>query len=269
MNSFEYNFDTGNYYNAALATYFTKTGYQNKYDLLQIQNMQQINNFVYPVIMNISDEEYSKLAEYLIKMFIGNLASFNEDLSSSFDFDAAVTNAVAALSATSDDQIEFIQALATYIDDTNLFQKLYQNQIDSNSYYITKYGSNYLEVDPSLIDLSYENYANLILFAQEFNGFMTSANRTMLDNIIDNSFTYFKSSEFLQLSGKTIQEINNAQINLNNLLDYITTKAATYKNYNKDTLTETQKASMDYFQNTIESYLDNITEESSSLPTLN
>ncbi len=240
------NFSSDGTYNAANLESYTYTQYVVEMNSLNTQLMQQMYLLVGPVITGIAQSDYNVLENYLITLLPSILSQVLPN-DGSIDFTILVGLVQNTLSSSYESQLTLVKNIITYINTSDLFQQIMDNQTAINEYYTNLYGADYATSDAYLYSDPYKNLSNMILLAKNYAAFMNDTNRALVDDIVGQFIATLQLPDMMTLTGMTTTQITDLQTNIGSLLDFLGTQSNIIKDYDPANLTTDQMTVLQNF----------------------
>lgn len=157
-----------------------------------------------------------------------------------------------------EDVLDFVQTLAQWAVDEEVFGRIYAMQEDLYSYYKTEYGDDYYDNGSYYWEDGQEMYMSMILLADLYTNFMTIDNRTTLDNILNEVFEALRNDDIQVITEMPDSNISDVESAIQDILDYLDAEAGDLKDMDWNNLTEADKTAIDTFVEDLNNFTDDI-----------
>lgn len=209
-------------------------------------------------VMGVTDnEDYQTLIELIFDAVPADELASQTGLELTI-INSLLTLAETTMNSTSADQLELLKNAIEYAVDEEVFATLAQLATDMSEYEETTYGEDYYYDDP------YLDNAILITVAGLYDGFMTSGNRGLVDDILVEFIAALSDTNVKDLTGLTDEQISNIETNIDELLDFVKTGLGEIADMDPTDLSEADLAQIESFTSELQMRVMYLTEDNST-----
>ncbi len=254
QNSFYRDYWEDTYTNEALdIEYDTYTEFREAQDLNSFEVAEYVVLHLNVAVQEVDVEFFDNFGQIIIDSVYETLSGLLdiEDMEeipfSQTQIDAAKLVVENSFGAMQEDALDFVQTLAQWAVDEEVFAAVYAMQEDLFSYYKTNYGDDYRDNGSDWYDSNQEMYMSMILLADLYDSFMTNGNRATLDSILDEVFTMLKNDDIQLITEMPDTNINDVEAAIQDILDYLDAEVDDIKNLDWDSLSAADKTAIETF----------------------
>ncbi|MFA5006200.1 MAG: hypothetical protein WC509_01845 [Candidatus Izemoplasmatales bacterium] len=231
-----------NYYTGE--EYATYTDYRYARQLNQADLLDAVFAMFDATVGTLTEAEFAALADLVLSMIPEETLAAQADVAVT-----VVENLVATVDTSLGDQdqnaIAVLSSLIGYVNDNDVFGAYGALVTRVHNQNVIDFGADYM--DNYEFDESYGTYATIILIAHHLDAWMTPTIATQIDGIVAEAFDVMSTADFLALSGKTIDEVNDMEAAIVAMIDDLVAQAAVIADYNESALTADQKTEIQDF----------------------
>jgi hypothetical protein len=261
---FYYSYSETEFINSAtLEEYSNYTQARQARDLQEMDVMIETLYIVDAFANTINDADYDEVLNMLLSAIpVDELA--NELDMNATDIQTIYTMIKIALDNSSNEQLDLIKELISFIVDQQVIQGYKVVMEKSHTYYEAEYGDNYIWGGEYYED-DYSYYANSIYIAQVYDTFMTSARRDNVDVVVGAFITQllvdanqsaindvitsvYGTGEYSLGFTLTDENVGYLSENLDSLLDFLKSELGDIADLNYENLSAADKLVIDTFE---------------------
>ncbi len=239
-------------------TFANYTEFRHKESLTNFEVGKEAVYLMDAVLQTVKAEDYQKALDFMFALIPSEDASMSDKGGMSLAYFGLMTVFQSAVDSSSSSQFELLQNVVEYLVDEDVFDDLAQLEIDSYNYGVSEYGADFRNSRSGYEDDSYFDYAELIFAAGVYDGFMTNANRGLVDDIVDAIAIALKDDTIQEESGMTDTEVDTMKTNVGLLLDFLSTEFDDIKDFNASNLTTSNLTTLEDFQDDLMTTLQDI-----------